>query len=212
MNSKELQKRLVDWTAKNSGHDFRRPYIGLSGIGDCERKIYDRVRNGNHISVEEHLRTRLSYELEEALQGRLRLLGIYAPGETITLFDGLVQGHTDGLLDGREILEIKTVPLREFLPGNKVPGRVYWQCQAYMHYLKRRFCHVVYLSRDHGQVKVFGLHYDEKLGVDIQLKVGRLVDAVLGYERPVCSCGKCDSANNANGEKKIRGEGEGVRG
>jgi len=158
MRTSDLQAELLDWSVKNSGFEPGRDYIGLSGIGDCERQIYDRLRNGQRASIDEQLKTRISYELEAALIERLTAMGLYQPGETISLHGGLIQGHTDGLIAGREILEIKTLEKAQFFPSNGIPSRrIAWQVQAYMHFLKRPWTHVVYLARDSGAVFCIGV-------------------------------------------------------
>lgn len=197
MLTPQLEKELVNWTAQNSGHEFRRRYIGLSGIGDCERLIYERVRNGNYCDLSQHLKTRLSYELESDLAERIKTMGLFGPGETISLFDGLVQGHTDGLIEGREVLEIKTVGRAAHLPNQKLPSRVYWQVQAYMHYLRRPYTHVIYLARESGEIRAIGIRYHESTGRRIEEKIGRLVDAVLTYSAPACTCGRCAASSDA---------------
>lgn len=196
MRTIDLQNELIDWSVKNSGFQPGRTYLGLSGIGDCEQVIYDRLRNGQRASVEEQLKTRISYELEADLVDRLRALGVYSPGETISLYEGLVQGHTDGLISGREILEVKTLDLAIHFPANGVPSRrITWQVQGYMHFLKRPFTHVVYLARDNGAIFCLGVRYDAGLGAKIEAKLGHLVEAWQKATRPGCTCGRCPTAN-----------------
>lgn len=197
MLTRDLQDKITNWTVANSGYERHRPYIGLSGIGDCEQVIYDRFRNGEKIAVAEHFKTRISYELEGRLVERLRAMKIYTPGEEIVLFDGLVQGHTDGIIGGSDLLEIKTVPIERFLPeGKKLPGRVFWQVQAYLHYTRRRYAHVMYLARDTGLVWTTGVTANSDMAAKIEAKLGRLVDAVMTYTRPECSCGRCEAAKS----------------
>ena len=100
MFTNELQRALVNWTVLHSGHVNRRGYIGLSEMGDCDLVIYQRYFNGQHFALGEHLRARISFELEEKLVARLEAMKLYAPGEEIMLYDGLVQGHTDGVIGG----------------------------------------------------------------------------------------------------------------
>jgi hypothetical protein len=193
MKTNDLQAELVDWSVKNSGFEAGREYIGLSGIGDCEMEIYDRLRNGQRASIDAQLKTRISYEMESALVERFKAMGLYQPGETISLHGGLVQGHTDGLIAGREILEIKTLEKAVFFPSAGVPSRrITWQVQAYMHYLKRPWCHVVYLARDTGGIFCLGVKYDPRLGERIDAKVRLLVKAVKMVQRPRCTCGHCE--------------------
>jgi hypothetical protein len=139
------------------------------------------------------LKTRLSYECEGLLVERLKGMGVYGPGETISLHGGLVQGHTDGVIRPDALLEIKTVAREEWLPKDfRLPGRVFWQVQAYLHFTERRLAQVVYVARDTGMVQVTGIRVNPSIGREVEEKVGRLVTAVLGWERPGCSCGKCE--------------------
>ena len=221
MRADELQKRLVNWTVANSGHDERRHYIGLSGIGDCPRQIYDRYFQGQRASVDRHLLTRLSYEIESDLVGRLHQMGICSailPSESqvALAYDGLVQGHVDAMTRDGDLVEIKTVALEDHIP-ERLPRRVYWQVQAYMHYLKCkrqdcRWTHVVYLARQSGLVKVIPVRYSPEMGARVEAKVKRLVVAVRDVARPECECGKCSANESANksANKVGGGDGDGV--
>ncbi|RPI64503.1 MAG: hypothetical protein EHM48_00700 [Planctomycetaceae bacterium] len=191
IHPRDLQTALVNWTVAHSGHEQARAYIGLSGIADCDQVIYDRYFEGSHAQVGQHLLTRVSYDLEAKLVERLGDIGIYQTGEEISLFDGVVQGHTDGRI-GEAVLEIETIALERWLPQEgRLPNRIFMQVQAYMHYLKRDFCHVLYLARDTGIVQVNGIRRRPELGDVIEAKVSRLAVAVLEYQRLPCSCGKC---------------------
>lgn len=193
MYAKSLQTALMNWTVQNSGFETQRSYIGLSGIGDCEKKIYNRTLFGQNAKVDEHLLTRLSYELETELIYRLSSLGVYSAGEEIRLYDGLVQGHTDGVIARTDVLEIKTLPREQWFPDqSRLPHRLYWQVQAYMHYLKRLQALVIYLARDTGGVKVISTRYSPSIGEQIEARVERLVVAVRTGKRPDCSCGRCE--------------------
>jgi hypothetical protein len=199
MFSKDLQRGLIQWTVAYSGHEAQRHYIGLSGIGDCERVIYDRFRQGTRATVEDHLLCRLSYELEGRLVERLKEMGVYSVGEEIVLFDGLVQGHTDGVIGRQDLLEIKTLAQERWIPeGRKLPGRVFWQVQAYLHYTGRKYGHIVYLARDTGLIYTTGVSYSEGVGRKIEEKVGRLVEAAMAYSRPACTCGRCENNGHQN--------------
>ncbi len=193
MRTTDLQAELIDWSVKNSGFEPGRDYIGLSGIGDCELVIYNRLRSGQRASIDEQLKTRISYELQDALIDRFTAMGLYQPGETISLVGGLVQGHTDGLIAGREILEIKTLEKAQYFPGNGGPSRrITWQVQAYMHFLRRPWTHLVYLARDTGGIYCLGLKYDLKMGQKVEHKINRLVLAIKNVEHPRCTCGHCE--------------------
>ncbi len=193
MRGLDLQALLVDYTVKHSGHETRRAYIGLSGVGDCPRLIYDRFCFGEQSpSVADHLKFCISYDREAALVERLKRIGVYSPGETISLYGGLVQGHTDGLIDGRDILEIKTIPASDFFPTDrKLPRRIWWQVQGYMHFLHRDYTHVVYEARSNGEIFEVIAAYHPAMGEQIGHKVAVLAEAVETRVRPACTCGRC---------------------
>jgi hypothetical protein len=64
--------------------------------------------------------------------------------------------------------------------------------QAYLTFLKRQMAHVIYLARDTGCFVVVGVKYNPGVGRQVREKVDRLIQAVMGYERPGCTCGKCE--------------------
>jgi hypothetical protein len=188
--SVDLQKQLTNYIVLHSGFDKRRPYIGLSGIGDCEAVIYDRYMHGQTASIEEQMKTAISYDLEACLVAKLKKMRLYKAGPDIVLYHGLVQGHTDGKV-GDDLLEIKSLPREEYFPEHHLAPRIFWQVQAYMHYLDIAWCQVVYIARDTGCVRVYPIRYHERRGEEVAMKVDRLVIAVGLVERPKCSCGRC---------------------
>lgn len=197
MDAITISRALTNWTVANSGHEPRRKYIGLSGIGGCERAMYETALHGGTMSVGEHLRTRISFELEAAVIGRLREMHMYGEREEISLFNGMVQGHTDGTISVTQgalpaVLEIKTVARMEYFPRDeRLPRKVYWQIQAYMHYLQREEGIVIYLERANGDLRVYRVWKNARIGQEIEEKVARVMLAVKNYEPPACSCGNC---------------------
>ncbi len=190
MKAVELEKALTDWTVENSGYDEHRNYIGLSTIADCPKEIYRRFFNETHASRELRLRTRFTYEIEANLIERLRALGLYRKAETISVYDGLVQGNPDGRIL-EDLLEIKTIPLSEHIPRDRLPARVYWQCQAYMKYGSYPATLVIYLARETGCFKVFDICPNAMRMEIIDRKVQRLIQAVKTKTEPACECGRC---------------------
>jgi hypothetical protein len=190
MKSEELEDRLTRWSCANSGRDERRGYIGLSGISDCPRVIYERFFNHIPISPREALRTRLSYEIEESIKNRLRAMGIYGEGKEIKLHGGLAQGHTKGEIDG-DLLEIATVPLEEYLPEDMVPTRKYWQIQSYLHYGGYTDAQVIYFARNSGDFKILNIAPNHSIIEKIERKVELVVRTVKEHKAPKCQCGKC---------------------
>lgn len=191
MKSIDLQRTLINSTVKNSGHDQRRAYIGLSSIGDCEQIIFDRYFQGTPATIAAHLKTAISYDLEAVLINRLSLVNLYIPARNIELYDGLVQGHPDGEAAG-DLLEIKTIERDEWIPEpHHLPNRIFFQIQAYMHFGGYQRAHVIYLARDTGALRVIGATHSPEFGLRIEAKISRLVTAVRQVQRPACSCGHC---------------------
>ncbi len=195
MNASSLERNLIEWSVLNSGYDEHRNYIGLSGIGDCSLVIYRKYFNRTGASAESQLKTRYAYEVEQLIQKRLLDMGRsikgYLPGKEISLYDGLVQGHTDGEFD-EDLLEIKTVPLFEHIPADgRIPWRPFWQSQAYMLYGNYERSLIIYFGRDYGIFKVFELWRDRRMGDRIMSKVDALVEFVRTKIPPPCDCGKC---------------------
>ena len=186
----DIQSQLVNYIVSHSGHESHRRYIGLSGIGDCEQVIYDRYIHATPATIGERMKTAISYDLEHVLIEKLTALHLYQSGELIHLYDGLVQGHTDGRIKG-DLLEIKTVEREEWFPEHHLPYRVFYQVQAYLHFLNINFAQVIYLARDNGAVQVYKERRDPRKGEEIAVKIKRLVKAIHAVERPECSCGRC---------------------
>lgn len=200
MDAKGLQDWITHWTVENSGHEFTRQRMGLSNLAGCDREVYDKERNGRTMTVEEHLRTRLSFELQNALIERLRAMGAYGDPEVITLADGAMMGHTDGRI-GDDVLEIKTVAVPEHFPMNgRLPTKVYTQVQGYMHYLRRSDAYVIYLARSNGEIRVYHVRYNPQKGQEIEAKVNRLVNAWQHGNPPACTCGECQNGNGGHHE------------
>lgn len=193
-SSQDLQAAFLDYSVKNSGYDERRPYIGLSTIIDCPAEIYRRFFDSTPASVRRRLKTKASYEIEENLKARLRSMGAYSAGKEISLFEGLVKGHTDGEVFGA-LLEIKTVPLDDYLPGSKLPIRTFWQVQAYMKYGPYELAHVLYYSRENGLFRFFEVDPHAPTMNVIEGKLERIARAVRTQTTPACECGKCGKGN-----------------
>lgn len=192
MQPRDLESALVNYTVRFSGHHERRSYMGLSEVGGCERIIYEHYRRGySTVSVQQRLVTKISFELEAALVERLTAMGIYQAGPEISLHGGLVQGHPDGLVSG-DLLEIKTAAMEDHFPeGGRLSRRVFYQVQAYLHFLDLKNAQVLYLARANGAICVVGVRYAPPIGREIEGSVERLVRAAREHREPRCTCGKC---------------------
>lgn len=193
MLSTDLQSQLVDYIARESRHVDDRGYIGLSGIGDCPRVIYDRYFAGDHVGHQALIKHAWAYNFEGIMIEYLIKMGLYRRASAISLYDGLVQGHPDGEIAG-ELLEIKTIESADHLPiPPRLPNRAFYQVQSYMHYGHYDRVHVLYIARDTGHIRVIGSIYSSNIGKRIEAKIARLVQAVQTSIRPPCECRRCQS-------------------
>lgn len=198
MKSLELQSSLVQYLTGNSRYIDRRGYIGLSAIADCDRVLYQHYFAGSPGSVQEKLRCFIGYQMQDILERALSSLSIVEllPSQEISLYDGLIQGHTDGAIryDGAtDLIEIKSISSAEFMPDYRnVPQRHFHQVQAYMHFLNYEYGHIVYYARDNGELRVIGVHRNAGFGQRIADRVDLLAEAILSKTPPACSCGRCD--------------------
>lgn len=196
MHSADLERRLIDWTAANSGHDAHRRYIGLSGIGDCPLVIYRRVTQGTPATTPEKMRTALCYELEAALRERLRRMGIMAwpHGNQYTVQSpgGVATGHIDGALDDGDLVEFKTLEREEWMLCQRLPSRrILHQVTSYMHFGGFKRGHVVYLARDTGTVRVVPVSVDIRVVREIEETIRTVRAALDSGTPPACRCGRC---------------------
>lgn len=189
-----LQTQLIEYTIHHPRLEPHRDYLGLSGIGDCPRVLYDKYMrqagNAEH-APDRALYFYMGYAMEDDIVARLKAVGDYQPGIELSLYNGLVKGHTDGSING-ELLEVKSVALAEHLPKDgRLPRRVYWQVQAYLFYGGFHRAQVVYVARENGQMVVIDCEANPAMGGKIAKKVAGLVRAVKDGRRPACECGRC---------------------
>ncbi len=204
MNHEQLVQAMLSHTATHSGHDATRSYIGLSHIADCDLELYRaycRTQAGQPAAPPNGLSLamiQISYELEAALRARLTALGIYNPGRTLSLYAGLIQGHTDGETRDGDLLEIKTVALERYFPGDdRLPRRISWQVNAYLRYGGFRQAHVIYLARDTGAIHIITVREHLRISEEIAAKCARLYRAVETHTPPACICGHCPAPEAA---------------
>lgn len=186
-----LETRLITWTVNHGRLNNRERYIGLSKIGECPRQVYQTYfHHGLRTDAEQLMKFYIGYASEDDVVLRLKAIGDYRDGEQISMFGGMVQGHTDGSLEGK-LIEIKSVGRESYLPDGRLPDRVWWQVQAYLRYTHYTSAWVIYLARETGRLKVFDVPEDRNMGKRIHNRVHALVRAIENRIEPVCECGKC---------------------
>ena len=200
MNPSDLQSQLTAFIAKDSGTQDRRPFIGLSEMYHCPWQIYDRYLHGVPASVDERLKFAVGNDLHEMMVDRLTRMGLYRPAQAIDLFDGLIQGHPDGVIED-DLLEIKTIEREEWFPDlhKKLPGKMYWQVQAYMFYGGYPRALAVYLARNTGRILAFHIQPNRAIAARIDEKASLLLEAVKAGSPPKCECGRCIREQSGRG-------------
>jgi hypothetical protein len=188
-----LTEKLTDYMQKNSGIDLHRDYVGISHVWECPRLIFDNYYHGRaNPSTIQHIKTFQSYFIERSIMGWLADIfdhKITYPGPEI--HQGLIQGHTDGMFRN-DLIEIKTVPLSQHMPrGMKIPNRAFHQIQTYMHYLKIKYCQVIYYARATGEFKIIRMPYKAGVGHKMEAKLNWIVNCINNDKRPDCVCGRC---------------------
>lgn len=193
-----LETRLVNYTIHHARVANRDLYIGLSRIGECPRQNYFLyfTHGLGQRTESEMMKFYIGYASEDDVVLRLQALGEYHPGIHISMFDGMVQGHTDGSFDGR-LVEIKSIPDEAYLPKDgKLPQRVWWQVQAYLRYTAFTEAYVIYLARDTGRLRVYEVGEDKEMGRRINNRVHALIRAIDNRVPPPCGCGKCGRSHD----------------
>ena len=189
MNAHNLDLLLYHDVELHSGHEARRQYIGLSNISECQAVLYQRYMGTSEVLPPpvSHTMAQYSVELEHILATRLQRCGVYQPGTTITLYEGLVQGHTDGWVE-KSLLEIATVQLPDHFPIERIPRRKYQQIQAYLHYTGSVNAIALYFARRDGTWRAYDVPYNLKVAQQLAAKVERLVACIKTDTPAPCTC------------------------
>jgi hypothetical protein len=107
-----------------------------------------------------------------------------------------VEGHPDGLIkyDGHtNLIDIKTVPRTAYLPvPPRLPNKVFFQLQAYLHFTEYVHAHAIYIARDTGICRVIGVTRNDGFGLKIERRINRILDAVDSGTPPRCTCHRCN--------------------
>lgn len=198
-DAKAIEHILASWTVNSSGHDERRDYLGMSGIGDCPLEQYRRFVSGQHFPPSALLRTHAGYVWERSIKERLAACGLLFIGgerELVALFDSRFRGHTDGEIafNGRRyLLEIKSVVdfVLSETKSKGIPKRHWMQVQAYEHFGGYDEAMILYVARDSGRLYLAAAERNAAAGRDIEERAKRILEAIDLGKPPACECGKC---------------------
>jgi hypothetical protein len=173
MNSNTLKDLLCRALREKSGLDEYRPYLGMSGIGQCPRKLYFDFADGRQPPTDQqhwYCWTGYLHEaavlglLGEALTPALSHTPSGAPKgggereeekmlrqvEVVASFDERFRGHVDWVM-GEQVIEIKSVGWDKFvkIQGNGRPQYEHrCQVQCYLRHGGWQKAYVVYIARD----------------------------------------------------------------
>jgi hypothetical protein len=204
MNGKTLKTFLMDALRRHSGLEARRPYLGMSSISQCPRKLYfDYVEGREPANDKNHWSCWSGYLFENAL---LTLLGSQFPGhpelaegEIVADFDSRFRGHVDWVLDG-DLVEIKSTNWANFrrIIENGPNQRTIDQVQCYMRHGGFSKAHIIYIARDVPLEEWRGLPIwtfeqppQPDLADRLDQKAQRVLAAVDKGLPPGCECGWC---------------------
>lgn len=202
----ELYRNLEEATIKLSNYDINRSYIGLSQFYKCPKVIvteYLTINNAEDISFLQYQKSFNGYTYERRMKDRLKHIyghdyvekyDINVPHENERLRI-LIQGHTDGLLFRKHIIEISTVSDDTYLPKkiSAISKRKYIQIQAYMTFSEFRE-KAIYIceSRSSGRFKIFFIYPKYSVIEKIKKKAIAIFNAVEKKELPKCWCERCE--------------------
>lgn len=196
----DLKARLTHALRQKSNLDQHRPYLGMSGIGGCPRRLYfDFLQGRPEPTDQDHWYSWTGY-LHEAgiihlLDGQVKVEQI----EVIAAYDDRFRGHVDGTLDG-DLVEIKSVnwgKYRRIINDGPTQANID-QIQMYLRHGGWSRCHLIYIARDVPHVEWCGLPlwtYTVHLSTDRAHHLDRKAKAILAaidkQQPPTCNCNWC---------------------
>lgn len=202
MTPADLRRQLCQALEAQSGLEQHRPYLGMSGIGECSRRQYfDYVQGRTDLTDRSHWYCWTGYAHEEMVR-RLFPDAERSPQlEIISNFDDRFRGHIDDALIGQGIIECKSVSWEKFLrvKQNDQPAFKHEaQVQMYLHYSDWQRAFIIYIARDvpfrewNGYpLWVFEVLPRPILAGKLELKAKRILAAVDAGHAPACDCGYC---------------------
>lgn len=195
-----IKDQLVKSLRENSGLEQHRPYLGMSGISQCPRKLYLEFVSGRRPPTDQqHWYCWTGYLHEAAI---LHLLGV-KPGaqvEVVAAFDARFRGHVDWSV-GSDVIEIKSVTWNKFNTikiNNRPQSEHNQQVQMYLRHGNWRGAQIIYIARDvpHREFDgapfwVFEVRPDDTLADRLDQKARNILAAIDAQQPPRCECGYC---------------------
>lgn len=207
MFAKDIQTKLIEHLCRNSGLEARRPYLGMSAISGCPRKLYFEFLSGRaHAFEQDHLNCYNGYLFERDVYARLAAVGVVAhqgplndPAnprgrEVVAPWDERFRGHTDGETVDGELIEIKSVNATGFEKMRQLQRARFAhlaQVQAYMRYGPWAHAFIVYVCRDSFEHLVLHVARSERHGGQLEDKARGILAAIDARTPPRCECDRC---------------------
>jgi len=208
LSAASLQRRLGEALLGQSGHDERRDYLGMSGIGDCSRELYFRYTEGQEADGRLHWYSWMGYTIEAAIIDLTERTK--RDIEVVAGFDERFRGHVDLALSQRDLVEIKSVTWSKFSRitlAQQAEPRHQAQVQMYLRHGGWERCLVIYTPRDVDYKEyyevvarlsvplpffVVEVRPDTALADSLDAKARAILAAIDQGQPPQCDCGWCD--------------------
>ena len=196
-----LKANLCYALREQSGLEQHRPYLGMSGIAQCPRKLYYEFLGGRKPPTDQqHWYCWTGYMHEAAV---VRLIAGDAEArqaEIVAAFDDRFRGHVDHVFND-QVIEVKSVYWGKFcdIRASGHPQREHdYQVQMYLRHGGFEKAQVVYVARDvpHREFDgppfwVFEVEPDEPLANRLDQKARDILAAIDQRVPPACECSWC---------------------
>lgn len=185
--TEEFLKKPVDIQLPRKTRDH---YLGISSITGCGRllwlslnKVEIETPGGND---EPELRAYRIFDLGHIIE-EITVQIITLGGGTITgtqdRFEefGMFKGHCDGILDGKWIIEIKSMnddSFFKFMNGKLIDTHYayYVQCQMYMYYSGLRKAFLISTNKNNSAIEAQEVPYDEEEIYHHRMKAKNIIE------------------------------------
>ena len=168
-----IKEALIDYTERISNFDTKRDYVSLSHCYLPIEKILEQFTKGFYVNGKTKLKCYKGYQMEEDLKRRMKHLfsNRIKEAEEIVAFNGLVKGHPDFQFDNL-LGDCKSVLKDDWIWDNgKIPNRVFYQMQGYMHYSDFKKSIIILESRESGLIQEYIINYNDRIGKEINEKM-----------------------------------------
>jgi hypothetical protein len=201
MNAITLKQSLVEALRDKSGLEQHRPYLGMSSIYYCPRKLYfDFVEGRQSFTDRDHYYCWLGYMYEDRLKQLLGEQVQYRPIEIVAEWDARFRGHADYQFDSA-LVEIKSTNWDKYqkIVADRRPDPAHVaQVQMYLRHGGWPACFMIYIARDVPPREwqafplwIFEIGPDPALADTLDQKARRILMAVDKGLPPNCICNWC---------------------